>query len=242
MENHVCKTPACCTDADCDDQTEGTTDVCKFPSTKTAKCTHTILNACTLSSDCDDDDDTTKDSCSSRTPRTCIHDLITKCTDNDNFCPPDCTYTDDDDCSRVTTCDADDLDCFLEELTDCDEASLLLTVDNNTANIDMEITTKIVIAGETTHHECEVSFTTKNIDLAFTNHYKNELADDDYTDDEIDELESVAQDTASEVEGYDWKCTFDDTDDLANILNDWDDGDYSLQDFNDADCEGDYFD
>ncbi|MEM3555212.1 MAG: hypothetical protein QXF56_00600 [Candidatus Micrarchaeia archaeon] len=54
-ENGKCipsATPACSSDADCNDKNPCTTDVCKNPGTPTASCVHTIITACTSGDGC----------------------------------------------------------------------------------------------------------------------------------------------------------------------------------------------
>ena len=101
----------------------------------------------------------------------------------------------------------------------------------------------VEVEGENDDEECEVFFRTEDIDLDFTDDYKEELQDDpyNYTVSEVNELEDTAQDEAEELEGYEWRCYFEDSDDLIDILNDWEDGDYAISDFDGYDCEGDYF-
>ncbi|MBT3406259.1 hypothetical protein HN419_03760 [Candidatus Woesearchaeota archaeon] len=150
----------------------------------------------------------------------------------------------DDYVCEESTVDCDeDLQCFLDELADCDPAELIFKVewDNNT--VDMEITTEIIIEKETSNDDCRVSFETTRVALDFKNSYIDDLEDDGYSDNEIDDLEEDAQDDAESVEGDDWKCDFPDTGDLEDILEDWEDGDYELEDLDDSDydCDGDGF-
>lgn len=240
-ENHTCKTPACCEDSDCDDSDEVTKDSCKSPLTKSAKCVHESQNKCAKDADCKDRDLSTVDYCSTDTPRVCVHDLVTECLDGDGVCPDGCNYRSDEDCEEAKIiCKNDNLTCFYDALDDCIEAEVTISSDNSTNDVDMEIKTKITIKRLNSRDECEVALRTQNVDMSFTDDYIAELEDDGLTDAEIQEKEDAAIDKATEVEGYDSACKFDDTDDMVDILNNWEDGDYSIKDFEDY-CTGDYF-
>ena len=245
IEDHKCKSLACCEDSDCNDYNEKTIDLCKFPGTKSAECTHEVADECSSDEDCDDNNNSTADSCSFGTPRVCRNIVITTCRDGDGFCPEDCNYKDDDDCEiEKIECDDDDIDCFNDALDDCLIAELEWTVESNNDTVDMEITTFMSIEGENNDNECEVFFKTKKVELEFTSDYIDELQGNsyNYTEEEVEDLESEAQDDADDVEGYDWTCYFDDCDDLISLLHSWEIGDYDITDFESYDCEGDYFD
>jgi hypothetical protein len=170
-----------------------------------------------------------------------VHDAITTCKDNDGICPSTCNYKNDDDCPDETKDCKEDLSCFSDALGDCLLATGTLAADNSTSDVEMEITTSMEIRGDTSNDRCKVRFKTEDVKMSFTDDHRAELEDDGYTDDEIDNMEDDAQDVASDVEGNTWTCNFEDTDDLVDILNDWDDGDYDIGDFEDFDCTGDYF-
>ncbi|MBW3018593.1 hypothetical protein KY329_00200 [Candidatus Woesearchaeota archaeon] len=242
LDDRECKALPCCDDADCDDGKPETIDLCKYPSTKSAECTHEQANDCEADADCDDNDVSTSDSCSSATPRKCRNIPITKCIDNDDYCPDDCTYSDDNDCEETVT-DCDDIDCFYDALDDdCHLAELTWTTEDYNSTHEVDITTYMEIIKKTTEDECKVYFKTKDLELAFTADYIDDLKDDfNYTTAEVQELEDDAQDDADYVVGYDWTCYFDNTNDLKAVLNDWEDGDYGFTEFENYDCDGDYF-
>ena len=245
IEEHNCKALVCCDDSDCDDNNKETIDLCKFPATKSAECTHESVNECESDADCDDNNHSTRDSCSVGKPHECMNIPIIECEDGDDYCPEECNYKNDDDCEeKEIECGDDDLDCFNDALEECLLADLTLTVhDDNNESVDKEITTYFRIEEED-DDKCEVFFRTEKIDIEFTDDYIDELQDDpyNYTEEEIEDLEDDAQDDADELEGNDWTCHFEDYDNLVDILNDWEDGDYAISDFESYECEGDYFD
>lgn len=244
VEGHECKKLVCCDDDECDDGDDETIDLCKFPATKSAECTHESVDECEEDADCDDGDDSTKDSCSVGMPHECRNIPITECEGGDDFCPEDCNYRNDYDCEEeFIECEDDDLDCFTDAMDECLMAELTWTIvyDNDTAEIETETYMKIE---DEEDDKCEVFFRIEDVKLKFTNDYKDDLEDDpyNYTEEEIDDLEDDAEDEANNVEGDYGTCYFEDYDEVVDILNDWEDGDYSIDDFDDYDCDGDYFD
>lgn len=242
LEGEECKKYTCCEDSECDDNNDNTVDKCENPGTKTAKCTHTSLDECDTNSDCDDNDVSTEDLCLG-SPKKCTNTLIVDCIDDDDYCPDGCDYTNDDDCEKNTTeCDDDDIDCFYDAIEDCKLAELTWTVQDETnSSLEKEIRTYMLIEGKDDDDKCEIYFKTRDVELAFTSDYKDELEALNYTSTEIDDMESDAEDEAKEVENNDFLCKFEDYADAIDILNEWEDGDYTISMFEDY-CEGDYFD
>lgn len=243
IENNECKPFVCCINKDCDDNDDDTKDFCRFPATKKAKCVYEDVDECQTDEDCNDDKNSTKDTCSTGKPHTCKNIPIIHCIDDDNFCPKDCNFNNDNDC-KILNCE-DDVDCFNEQLDNCSFAEMTMKEFNRSDNIDMEITTYIKIVEKDDDDVCEVFFRTEDIKFEFTNRYKNDLQDDpyNYTESEVDDLEDDAKDDANDVEGNEWRCFFEaeEYDDIEDILDDWDDGYYDVMDFVDYDCDGDYF-
>jgi hypothetical protein len=65
-------------------------------------------NECESNEQCDDGNISTKDYCNG-SPKHCHHDNITKCLNNDSYCPTGCNYFKDNDCCQTDTdCNDDD--------------------------------------------------------------------------------------------------------------------------------------
>ncbi len=238
-EDHKCIAMACCDDEDCDDDYSMTKDICKNPSTKSAQCINEDLNECAKDADCDDSDASTEDTCTSSMPRKCLHMEISDCIDEDFYCPEGCNYKNDEDCSEDEI-ECTTLACFKDALEDCVYADFTWAVDTEDSENKITTTNYLRIKDEE-DDECEVFIRTEEVKLRFTGDYKDELEDDGYSDDEIDDMEEDAEDDAKDVEDYTLTCFFEDTDEFADILDDWDDGEYDIDDI-ESYCEGDYFD
>jgi hypothetical protein len=72
-------------------------------------------NLCADDNDCDDDNSTTTDTCEGE-PRVCVYELITSCTNDDNFCPVSCTSSNDNDCNQTQAQDDPDKDSCGEDV------------------------------------------------------------------------------------------------------------------------------
>jgi len=93
---------------------------------------------CSSHLECDDNDPGTKDSCKG-IPRECVHEEVSECLDNDNFCPPKCDYSNDNDC-ETSACninaDCDDNDNSTEDL--CMGEPAVCTHRDKTECIDLD--------------------------------------------------------------------------------------------------------
>ena len=76
---------------------------------------------CYTDSDCDDNDDSTEDECTG-TPKTCSNLEITSCVNNDDYCPNNCVYDDDNDCEDPNSCSVDS-DCDDDDASTYDRCS-----------------------------------------------------------------------------------------------------------------------
>ncbi len=65
-----------------------------------------LPDECQTDNECNDFDACTNDVCSG-SPKKCTHNVITSCISGDDCCPSNCSYVNDDDCSKpVPTCSA----------------------------------------------------------------------------------------------------------------------------------------
>ncbi len=71
------------------------------------------MPACLVDADCDDNDPTTLDTCITGWTNRCenVKQAIA-CIPDDNYCPPECTYAEDNDCEQPVECEVD---------ADCDD-------------------------------------------------------------------------------------------------------------------------
>lgn len=131
--DNVCEEEArrCIVDSDCEDYTPETRNVCNHegicvfeqisacidldgycPQNCTALTDNDCQQLCTFDADCNDANISTIDICTG-IPKTCKHEVITECNDNDAVCPNGCTTFTDTDCQR-DACQKDS-DCSLQD-------------------------------------------------------------------------------------------------------------------------------
>lgn len=67
------------------------------------KNTAVVVDKCLTDLDCNDGNITTRDTCS-ETPKICLHETITSCINNDNYCPSGCSNSNDNDCTIQAVC------------------------------------------------------------------------------------------------------------------------------------------
>jgi len=80
---------------------------------------------------------------------------------------------------------------------------------------------------------------TESNSIEFTEEMVQQMLEDGATQEEIDQQEQTANDSAQEAVGMEKTCKFD-TEDLTAMLNRWKQGSMSTEDWDVAECEGDY--
>jgi len=121
----------CSSNSDCDDSDKSTIDICsgtpkECSNTEITECVSgddycpqncdyindedcTEPDHCSTNNDCNDKDISTKDVCSG-IPKKCTNIKIIECAAGDDYCPPNCNYEQDKDCSEPDEC-SNDIDC-----------------------------------------------------------------------------------------------------------------------------------
>lgn len=245
VEDHKCKDLRCCDDSDCNDNDDMTLDMCKFPSTKSAECSHEAADTCDSDSDCDDSKASTEDMCVKGSPNKCTHITIDECKDGDGYCPADCAYSDDDDCESDTEGCGTSISCFNDALEGCNNATFSLDMDVDDEEREQDITVNAEIVGWNDDDEiCTVSFEFDSIDIEFTDAYREELLNESNTEDDIDDMLDDENSDADDMEGDNGECNFEDgdIDGVKAVLDAWKNNDFDVDDLNDYDCDGNFFD
>ena len=80
---------------------------------------------------------------------------------------------------------------------------------------------------------------TENNSVEFTDELIQQMLDGGATQEEIDQQEQTANDSAQQTVGLEKTCKFN-QEDLTNMLNNWKEGSFSTEDWDVAECEGDY--
>lgn len=130
-----------------------------------------------------------------------------------------------------------EFDCFIEASETCNPAKLLHT-------LTMEI---FVLSTSTTYMELQGIESDKCVyyqrlesnSVEFTDAMVQQMLDSGLTQEEIDQQEQTANDSAQELIGSERTCKFE-QEDLTGMLNRWSQGSISTEDWDVAICEGDY--
>ncbi len=132
-----------------------------------------------------------------------------------------------------------DMSCFVERSSDCTPAEV-----DFTATVEMFGT----IQTYTDHYElrgldagrCVFYIKNKAFDIDYTDDTKQQLLDDGYSQEELDEEIAATKEMAKGMVGTDGTCLYD-TNTLHNILDRWNHGNMAEDDFDKGDCSGSYF-
>ncbi|MBW2990998.1 hypothetical protein KY348_04815 [Candidatus Woesearchaeota archaeon] len=233
-ENHICVGYTCCSDSDCNDNNPSTIDTCVNPKTVSSSCSNVLADECTSNSDCDDNDVSTEDVCSG-TPKKCSNTRITECISGDDYCPSNCDYNDDDDCEIQEIDCRKDFDCFIEASENCELAEVTHIASIDFLGVTTTSTTLMEIQGMD-EDKCVYYQKTKSISVEFSEELKQQMRDGGATEEEINQAEQDANENAQQAVGERKTCKFD-TSDLTALLEEWDAGNFSTEDFDVAECE-----
>jgi hypothetical protein len=140
--------------------------------------------------------------------------------------------------SQETIGNQPNFDCFVDASENCEPSKLLNTVSVEifgmlgTSTAYMEL--KGLEAGKCVYYQ-----RTESNSVEFTDEMVQQMLDGGATQEEINQQEQIANDSAQQTIGLEKTCKFS-TGDLTAMLNRWKEGNLSTEDWNVAECEGDY--
>lgn len=132
-----------------------------------------------------------------------------------------------------------DFDCFIAASEDCSLASVTHEVTIDLFGMDLTTTSYYEIQGMD-QDDCLFYIRTEEQHIEFSDDLVQSLLDSGYTEEEISQEEDDSNDAADLVEGKDGTCRFD-TADLTDMLTRWQEGSFSSDDWDVAECEGTFF-
>lgn len=112
---------SCCSDCGCEGNLKCINNICQ-------------KEECVINADCDDNKPSTLDTCSSTPPRTCSNELIVICTNNDSYCPTNCTIENDNDCIEIEEIEEEIIEEIEEEIIE--EPKIEETIEKSEEDID----------------------------------------------------------------------------------------------------------
>jgi len=140
--------------------------------------------------------------------------------------------------SQETMGDQSNYDCFIDASKNCEPSKLLNTVSINifgmlgTSITYMEL--KGIESGKCVYYQ-----RIESNSVEFTEELVQQMLDNGTTQEEIDQREQTANDSAQQTVGLEKTCKFNTTD-LTDMLNRWEEGNFSTEDWAVAECKGNY--
>lgn len=130
------------------------------------------------------------------------------------------------DSDKIIDCKTNNLDCLITSSRNCSPAKLIYSLTIDISGIKQTTTSFFEIRGVQSG-KCVFYLQTEKIDLIFP---------PDTSQETVNELKEAFK----KIEGRDGTCKFN-AGDLTALLNEWKLGNFSTEDFNVAECEGNYF-
>lgn len=134
--------------------------------------------------------------------------------------------------------DMPNYDCFINASENCEPSKLLYTVSIDLFGMFDTVTTDMEIKGIESG-KCIYYQRTESNSIKFTNEMVQQMLDGGATQEQIDQQEQTANDSAQQTVGMEKTCKFD-TKDLTAMLKRWKQGIMSTDDWDVAKCEGTY--
>jgi len=140
--------------------------------------------------------------------------------------------------SQETQGNQPNFDCFIDASENCEPAKLLNTITIEIFGMLSTSTAYMELKGMESN-KCIYYQRTENNSVEFTDELIQQMLDGGATQEEIDQQEQTANDSAQQTVGLEKTCKFN-QEDLTNMLNNWKEGSFSTEDWDVAECEGDY--
>ena len=204
-----------------------------------------IADQCSSNYDCNDNDDSTNDVCAG-IPKECTNTLITSCLPGDGYCPAGCESPTDNDCEVViidcgsnlytveTMENMPNYDCFIAASENCDKTKLSNTYILEILGMISTGTTFMEIRG-LDGDKCVYYERIDDSGVEFSDEMIQQMLDNNVTQEQIDQQEELADETAKTMIGNHKTCKFT-LSDLTEMLNRWRAGMIFSADFSVAEC------
>ncbi len=216
IENHQCQEYECCSGDDCVGGRN-----CIDPETTESQCSW--LKQCDLNADCDDGKGHTKDNC---VQGFCENKRISKCINDDNYCPDWCTFNDDNDCENEFTDCGNDIDCFIATSYSCTPSTATSSITFEIFGVLETVDYAWEIFGRESS-KCVVKTEYLDIEMEYTDEVIQDLLNEGKTQEEIDQQEQEVRDGLGTLIGKSGTCKY-----PGNVWGD------TIRDFKDGDISG----
>ncbi len=170
--------------------------------------------------------------------------LLAGCTTPTEQTPVNETNTTPDDTENVTVTPpaeedcGTDMDCFISNAEDCSKSKMDYTVAMEFFGTVINTTSFMQING-TVNEKCIFQIRTERINVHYDKNTTQQLLDSGKTMEEIKESElNLTLNAASSGNKIDEVCKFDSSEDLASMLKEWQAGNFSTSDYENAECMG----
>ncbi len=135
--------------------------------------------------------------------------------------------------SSIKDC-GEDMQCFIEAGKDCKPAKILFPLELEMMGVLITTTTYQEIVGME-DDLCVVKFRTESVTIDYSQEAIDQMLDMGLTQEQIDEQIAATQEQVNQ-EGLNEICRVD-TVRLANLMEQWDSGSFSTEDWEGMDCE-----
>lgn len=130
--------------------------------------------------------------------------------------------------------------CFIDAARSCTKSKFSLTTNINWFGVEQTSTNYYEIKGMQSN-SCLFYIKSESADLSYNDATVQSFLGNGMSQEEINQQEQELRNVLKTVEGKDGTCRYDSTNQLVELLNGWKQGDFSTEDFDNADCSGRYF-
>lgn len=141
------------------------------------------------------------------------------------------------DCGNV---DLKNIDCFINAAKNCSQSKVTATSQLNLFGVITDGSSSYEIRG-LEGGKCVFYIKSVSAKVTYGLEITKKMLDGGATNEQIKQQEQVSSKAAQLVMGKDGICKFNSTVELVNILNKWEKGSFSTDDFKNIDCSGEYF-
>jgi hypothetical protein len=131
-----------------------------------------------------------------------------------------------------------DFDCFIEKASTCSPASGVFIAPVDFIGVLITTTSFVEIKG-LDEGKCVFYIRTEDVKMEYSDELIQQMLDGGLTEEEIEQQRQLAEEQAQQV-GIDDTCRFN-TSDLEALLRRWQQGNFSSEDYDMAECEGEMF-
>lgn len=139
-----------------------------------------------------------------------------------------------------TTVNFQKFECFISAAKNCSPTKITSTVQADLFGLISESTTFYEIKGWQ-ENKCVFYIKSMSGKVTFSQETIQRLLDSGTTNEQIKQQEQELSETAQLIANRDGICKFVNTSNLISLLNKWQEGSFSTNDFKGVDCKGEYF-